>query len=323
MKKRWTPVLLSILFIVSSCTAARGAEDDRQSQMDSAPQEKPAPSLEAVIQDQVDAALIWKADAEAAGYVLYRAEEEKGPYMSVALISPATQTETISHVDSFLEAGRTYYYKLQPYYAQDGYKTYGSISDPVSVQIAAYSGYFHRDGALYYYDRNRLITDKEVNGLYFDHSGRYSSKNEELDRYLRQITSECIRDEMTQLEKFRAVYDWVIQNCSYLALPFVEGTDWEPEIALEMFKTHQGNCFYYAAAVAMLARNTGLQARAVTGSCYQTYTWVDHSWTEVVLEGTTYLCDAEMEGVFAAEEGWVWDLFMKEYGTTPNEYSLQ
>ena len=63
-----------------------------------------------------------------------------------------------------------------------------------------------------------------------------------------------------------------------------------------------------------------MQAYGVMGQCYQTYMWVAHGWCEVEYEGQEYLVDAEMEGVFAAELGWEWDQFMREYGTTVNTY---
>ena len=124
------------------------------------------------------------------------------------------------------------------------------------------------------------------------------------------------------MEKFEALYDWVVDNCSYRAIENIaaDSVDWEPEAALDLFTRQSGNCFSYAAAVAMLGRNLGLDTRGVIGDCYQTYMWVYHGWTEVNYAGKLYVCDAEMEGVFAPNREWTWDLFMKEYGTTPTEY---
>lgn len=328
MKKKWAVFLTFLLFGLSACTVRETSGPVQNGRTDSTFQTEsedpiPAPLLTAAPEDHVNTALVWKEQENAGGYALYRSEKEDGPYLNIALLPAGKSQEMMSYLDPFLETGKTYYYKVQICQVQDGYRTYGSMSKPVAVGLAEYNGYFHKEGALYYYQDNRLVADKTVNGLYFDPYGRYTTGDQELDSYLRQITAECTTEAMTQIEKFHAVYDWVIAHCSYIALPYQEGTDWEAEVALQMFQNRQGNCFYYAAAVAMLARNLGLEARAVIGSCYQTYTWVDHSWTEVVYEGETYLCDAEMEGVFAAEEGWSWDLFMKEYGTTPNEYSLE
>ena len=328
MKKKGAVFLTFLLFGLSACTVRETSGPVQNGRTDSTFRTEsegpiPAPHLTAAPEDHVNTALVWKEQENAGGYALYRSEKEDGPYLNIAMLPAGKSQEMMSYLDPFLETGKTYYYKVQICQVQDGYRTYGSMSEPVAVGLAEYNGYFHKEGALYYYQDNRLVADKTVNDLYFDPYGRYTTGDQELDSYLRQITAECTTEAMTQIEKFHAVYDWVIAHCSYMALPYQEGTDWEAEVALQMFQNRQGNCFYYAAAVAMLARNLGLEARAVIGSCYQTYTWVDHSWTEVVYEGETYLCDAEMEGVFAAEEGWSWDLFMKEYGTTPNEYSLE
>ena len=51
---------------------------------------------------------------------------------------------------------------------------------------------------------------------------------------------------------------------------------------------------------------------------------MDHAWTEVTLDGVTYFCDPEMEGVFSRKREYGWDLFMKQYGDEgPTDYNIE
>lgn len=221
-----------------------------------------------------------------------------------------------------MDTGNTYSYYISTFsLSEEGDKRYSSTSDTVVLSLPEYNGFFNVDGILYCYEDGVLLRDKTVNNLYFDINGQYTSGNPQLDEYVRSITASCTSENMSQLRKFRALYDWVMDTFEYEAIEYIdEVPGWEKNAALEIFKTGYGNCFSYAAAVAVLGRNVGLDANAVTGDCNQTYIWLYHGWTEVNYNGKTYLCDAEMEGEFAPVRDLDWDLFMKEYGTTPTQY---
>ena len=46
--------------------------------------------------------------------------------------------------------------------------------------------------------------------------------------------------------------------------------------------------------------------------------------TFVTLDGVTYFCDPEMEGVFSRKREYGWDLFMKQYGDEgPTDYNIE
>ena len=279
----------------------------------------PEPQVLARRSDNVNAVISWSPVEGADGYVIYRAEAAAGPYITIGFVTGTTRELT----DKYLETDKTYYFQAQAYQEDGTERLYGMMSAAVSVTMPAYEGFFHdEDGALYCYQDNQLVRDQEIGYLYFDKSGRYTWGDEALDLYLREVTAACIDDSMTQVEQFHAVYDWVIENCSYVAMQYLEAGSkgWEPDLALYMFEHLEGNCYYYAAIVTMLGRNVGMQAYGVMGQCHQTYMWVAHGWCEVEYEGQEYLVDAEMEGVFAADEGWEWDQFMREYGTTVPTY---
>ena len=70
----------------------------------------------------------------------------------------------------------------------------------------------------------------------------------------------------------------------------------------------------------MIARHLGFEAYGRSGNC-TTHPGNNpkHGWTEVILDGVTYICDAEMEGVFSVNRKLGWDLFMEEKDTTPTK----
>lgn len=169
MKKKWAALLTFLLLGLSACaiqeTSGRVLDESTFLQVESE-DPIPAPLLTAAPEDHVNAALVWKGQENAGGYALYRSEKEDGPYLNIALLPAGKSQEMMSYMDPFLETGKTYYYKIQICQVQDGYRTYGSMSKPVAVGLAEYNGYFHKEGALYYYQDNRLVADKTVNGLY-------------------------------------------------------------------------------------------------------------------------------------------------------------
>ncbi|MDY2957844.1 transglutaminase domain-containing protein [Floccifex sp.] len=59
------------------------------------------------------------------------------------------------------------------------------------------------------------------------------------------------------------------------------------------FKNRRGNCYVMAAAFTYLARDLGYEAYQVGGrqGSYNT----PHSWVEIVVDGTTYVCDPDFE----------------------------
>lgn len=194
----------------------------------------------------------------------------------------------------------------------------------VEVKKPIPDGFHLIDGDLYYYEKNVPLTNTTMGPWAFGGDGRYTSGLPELDAVIRELILSETDDSMTLLERFETLYDWVIANSKYLRRDYIDpgATGWEPEPALQMLTSHRGNCFSYAAAVTMIARHLGFEAYGISGHCRTGPTNNPlHGWTEVILDGVTYICDAEMEGIFSANRKLGWDLFMRESGTTPTKYT--
>ena len=131
-------------------------------------------------------------------------------------------------------------------------------------------------------------------GFFFVDSGSFTSGNTELDDVVWAILSEITDSSMTQEEKLRAAYDYVVANFKYIGKHIYEEgeTGWEVKEALEMFETHKGNCYSFAAAFWALARGLGYDAQAVSGICAP---GTEHGWVQIFEGHQWYIYDTEIE----------------------------
>ena len=195
-------------------------------------------------------------------------------------------------------------------------------SEERAVEVPIKNGMIVEDAVLRCYKNGEPVKNADVNGLRFNENGIYTSGDKALDNAVTAILRQVTEQGMSRLEMFRAAYDWIVENYEYetIRFPDTEKDGWQIAYTKDLIATRKGNCFSYAAATAMFAKALGFDARTVYGSCNQTYEWCDHCWTEVTVNGTALLCDAEMEGVFSANRDFGWKLFMREFGTTPTQY---
>lgn len=271
-------------------------------------------SVEVSIAEEEDNAirLSW-SDVDAEAYLVSRAAEGEESAEVVAELSADMAPE---FVDVPAEDNFAFVYTVSA--VDPGDPDAVDMSRTVEVR----KGFIVEDGVLHYYENNEPVKNQVINELKFDSEGNYTSGDTELDSIVTAFIREKTNDSMTQLERFETLYDYVVSDFSYESerYPDTSSPDWVNDYAKSFFTDGNGSCFSYASAVAVLARAVGLEADAVIGSCHQTYQWVEHGWTEVVYGGETLLCDAEMEGIFAPNRDWDWDLFMKPYGETPTSY---
>ena len=196
--------------------------------------------------------------------------------------------------------------------------------DPPQAQRAP--GCYLEQGQLYCVGEDGFyLRDASLGVLTFDEAGRYTSGDQELDQYLTDIVLEVTDPQAAPKENLEAVYRYVCDNAGYRGADMIpEGSSqWEEKAALTAFQAgNMGNCYSYAAMVTMLARKLGFQASAISGEFYTDLngSTVVHGWCEIQEGDQLYLCDAEVESVYAANRDLSWDLFYQPYGATPTRY---
>lgn len=158
-------------------------------------------------------------------------------------------------------------------------------------------GLMLRDGCLYLVDeRGYYQKNFWLGALYFDETGRYTSGNEELDGYVRELISQVVSAEEPQEVWLREVYDYVRDNFNYLVrnYHYIGQMGLAEDEAITMFSTGKGNCYNYAAAFWALARGVGYSAKFVSGTVDVNKS--PHGWVEIYQEdGQRLTYDVELE----------------------------
>ena len=216
------------------------------------------------------------------------------------------------------------------YYVQeDGtlYTTPGLCDISVgTICIADESGRIYADNQLHTISdgvvlsrRNGTILKSESwNGYLFDENGYYTSGNEIIDAYVKQMISEVTEDSMTQEEKLRACYDYIYYNLDYQSNndhpPIgADPSTWTEESMLRLIERGKGNCYCYASEMFYIARQLGYPGvTAVSGRFAVRLS--DHAWTEITIDGVPYIVDPEADCKCNSTPGM---FFLAQYGGTP------
>lgn len=176
------------------------------------------------------------------------------------------------------------------------------------------------DGRLYWYVNGEPVRSQSVSGLYFDENGCYTTGNAELDEKLNAIVEELTDDSMTRDQKLRVLFNYVRDNFKYLKRPLISKgqTGWEPEYALFFLNNGKGNCYSFSAAYCLLCRELGLPAYTVVGSVLNS----PHGWVEIVLDGSVYMFDTQLEWRYLHDWGRSgYDFFKMSPSRTPVQYT--
>lgn len=194
-------------------------------------------------------------------------------------------------------------------------------------QSARQPGMYTINNELYCVDGDRhFVHNESVGVLYFNNSGRYTSKDAALDVQIKRIVQAQTVSGDSAIDNLRRLYRYVCDHYEYLARPYIDvgSTGWEVSWTKEMLARGKGSCYSFAALFTMLARQMGYQATGISGWCMlpQWNGWSRHGWTQIALDGQIYVCDPESEGVYLKNQGWDWDLFMKKYGETRYSYRV-
>jgi len=207
------------------------------------------------------------------------------------------------------------------------YSSGGSFDQETWTQVGARptaipEGYHTINGQLYRVQNGIILRSVTVDGFTFDAAGRYTTGSESLDATLAKIVQEKTDSSMTRDQKLRALYNYVRDDYTYLKRPLVDksAAGWEPGYAEEFFRTGRGNCFSYAAAFCLLARQLGLPAYTVVGKL-GTRNVQDHGWVEISMDGKTYMFDPELEWSYQYKYETAVNLFKMDPNNAPYTYT--
>ena len=89
---------------------------------------------------------------------------------------------------------------------------------------------------------------------------------------------------------------------------------WETAYAKEFYYNRSGNCYRWASFMSVLARSLGYNTRTIAGSVLLHFGEGAHSWTEVYMNGGTYILDPNMEHSFGR------NFYLVNYATSPAVY---
>lgn len=95
-----------------------------------------------------------------------------------------------------------------------------------------------------------------------------------------RLAKEITKGKRTDIEKSKAIYDWVIRHVTYDDAEyerFKSGKNFSYGTALQTLKTGKGICMEYARLDAALHRAVGIEAKIVYGE--------EHAWNEIKLAG--------------------------------------
>lgn len=111
-----------------------------------------------------------------------------------------------------------------------------------------------------------------------------------LDKYVDTVLTQIINDSMSEEEKLRACYDWIVDNCKYAGASSAcpSGYTLEQYCAIKMYETRKGNCYYFSSMFIALAKGLGhTDAKMVEGTYLTSWGgWRQHAWADI--NGTIY-----------------------------------
>lgn len=112
-----------------------------------------------------------------------------------------------------------------------------------------------------------------------------SKKEEEMTKEkIKEIISVIINNDMSEMEKERAIHDFIVLNTSY-------DTKLEKKNVYEALFEHQAVCQGYALLTYLFLNEVGIENKIVTGKARSKYREEDHVWNLVKINNQWYHVD--------------------------------
>lgn len=118
------------------------------------------------------------------------------------------------------------------------------------------------------------------------------SAKTDLNKQIDAVLSEIITNDMTELEKIKAIHDWLVNNVEYdtngYSSGYMPSTDFTAE---GLFETRVAVCDGYSKAFEAMAKRAGFEAVRITGTGYTSSGSESHAWNQVKVNGSWYNVD--------------------------------
>ena len=125
-----------------------------------------------------------------------------------------------------------------------------------------------------------------------------ASVDKKLSAQITKIVDKKTSPKDTKKKKLKKLFNYVEKKYDYgRAMGFKPYSGWEKDFALEICENKKGSCYHFAALYAFLAKKaTGYNVRIAIGKTNGfTGDLQSHSWTEVKINSTWYICDTNMD----------------------------
>lgn len=170
--------------------------------------------------------------------------------------------------------------------------------------------------------KTAVIKDSSDGEYYFVNENGKRIDNK-LTKYLVKVYRACTTESMTKEKKLYAMY-------MYLATPkgrnkhfqyerryddykYVGKSGWTADYAYQMLSSGKGNCYRFACCFGYFAKMLGYDSYVNAGQCRSRRgNYVPHCWTEIRMNGRTYVYDSELQFAGSAS-----NLYKKTYSTFP------
>lgn len=163
-------------------------------------------------------------------------------------------------------------------------------------------------------------------------------RSPDLAIYLDEVMADLINDEMSTYEQVKACYDYLVDTVSYGSHTSVMGTLVNNSVSCRSIYSNYGEvegygaavltakkgmCNAYASGFILMAREIGLDAYLVKGSTKGAGGgYVYHEWAEVLIDGTPYIFDPQLEQNLVSSGLAPYTVFCVTYDQVPGRYSL-
>ena len=242
----------------------------------------------------------WLLDTETSAYD-FVARKDFARIMNMLIGRGGTENIDISLVGTILDVstGDEHYADI----AEAVIEHACSVTDGAEIWTSSIPLELHRHGFFFIGPELRCIKDngspaidEEIDNLYFDKNGVYSSGDAALDELVRAKLDELVDPEtMSRDEMLEILYNAVLHDSFYLGGDkyAIGETGWETAKAYQMLTVGKGNCYAYAATFWAYARAIGCDAVCYSGTVGTSKN--PHAWVEIELDGTTYIFDPTLE----------------------------